>query len=395
MDQLNKKIEELGGAFEQFKKANDERLAQVEKKGSADPILLEKAEKANADISRLENEIKAMQTAMNRSGSAAGESQEKKADKERKDAFRKFLAKGADRMSEAELKAMSVGTDSDGGYVVHPEFQDGVEGKLIEVSPMRELANVQQISGMKLVISLDMKGANAGWVSETAARTATNTPQLNTVEIAAEEIYANPQATQAFLEDSAINAEAWLQGAVAEKFGEVEGTAFITGDGTGKPKGILGYAAGTAYNQVQQVITGSAAAIASGDAVIDLIHSLKAAYRKNGKFLLNDKTLKTLRKLKTTDGQYLWQPGLQAGQVSTLLGYEYREAPDMPVEAANALVMAFGDFKKAYTIVDRVGISVLRDPFTNKPFVGFYTRKRVGGGVVVSEAIKLLKCSAT
>ena len=213
------------------------------------------------------------------------------------------------------------------------------------------------------------------------------------------EIYSNPQATQTSLDDIFFNAEEWLNSEVAREFSEKEGNAFLLGNGTNKPKGLLAYPLLTtaddvrAFGSLQKIISGAAGAF-TGDKLIDLIHSLKAGYRANGKFMMGNLTVAYVRKLKDSEGNYLWRPGLEAGQPSSLLGYGITENEDMPDIAADANAIAFGDFKRAYTIVDRIGTRVLRDPYTNKPYVGFYTTKRVGGMLVDSQAVKVLTLSA-
>lgn len=395
LNDIKKKQDELLTAFEAFKSANDREIAELKQKGSVDPTIRDGVKRANDEITRLSEEIKSMQTAMARSGqNGGGNDQEKEAKAARAAALRKFLVKGERFMSEAEIKAMSVGTAADGGHVVHSEFQDLVDASLLEISPMRQLATVQKMNAMNLDISVDTNEMSAGWATETGARAATNTPTLAKVSIAAEEMYANPQITQALLEDASINVEQYVAKKIADKFASLEGTAFVTGDGSGKPKGIMGYAAGTAYNQVEQVNSEDANEI-TADGLIALIYKLKEGYRKNGKFLMHSDTVAKIRKLKDSNGQYLWQPGLAGGQPPTLLGKELHTDPNVAVEAADALAVAFGDFKTGYLILDRVELSILRDPYSNKPYVGFYARKRVGGGVVVSEAIKILKCAVT
>lgn len=209
----------------------------------------------------------------------------------------------------------------------------------------------------------------------------------------------NPQATQTSLDDIFFDAEGWLNGEVSRDFAEKEGSAFTKGDGINKPKGMLAYGLDLkgdderAFGVLQKLISGTAGAI-TGDSLINLIHALKAGYRANGTWMMGNLTVAYVRKLKDSEGNYLWRPGLEAGAPSVLLGYGITENEDMPDVAADANAIAFGDFKRAYTIVDRIGTRVLRDPYTNKPFVGFYTTKRVGGMLVDSQAVKILTLSA-
>lgn len=265
--------------------------------------------------------------------------------------------------------------------------------KLFESSPMRELATVETTTSSSWEYLPDTDEPGSGWVGETQARPETTSPEIKKGEIVVHELYAEPRATQKILDDAGVNVEAWLGRKVGGKFGRDEATAFVSGNGVGLPRGILTYPAGTAWAQIEQVNSGSASTL-TGDGLIDLETALKAPYRARAVWLMNRTTQAVVRKFKDGQNQYLWQPGLAQGVPPTLLGYPVRLADDMPVVAADALAVAFGDFREAYTIVDRLGIRILRDAFTAKPFVKFYTTKRVGGDVVNFEAIKIQKVAA-
>ncbi|MCG8094899.1 MAG: phage major capsid protein [Candidatus Thiodiazotropha endolucinida] len=245
-------------------------------------------------------------------------------------------------------------------------------------------------------------GLTSGWVSETAARPETNTPQLAEVIPPIGEIYCNPSITQHALDDVFFDAESWLSEEIADEIGVQEGAAFVSGDGINKPKGFLTYTtaatsdASRAFGTIEHVPTGVAGGWPAADAdtadlLIDVVHSLRTPYRQGAVWVMNSTTLSTIRKLKDANGQFIWQNTLVEGQPGMLLGYPVIEAEDMPDIAADSLSVAFGNFDRAYTIVDRMGTRVLRDPYTNKPYVHFYTTKRVGGAVVNSEAIKLIQ----
>jgi HK97 family phage major capsid protein len=384
--EIEKKVDAVATAFEEFKKLNDKRLAEIDAKGQASGLTIEAVEKANKHIDELQAEVKKLQTAMSRPG-AAGESGMSQEQAERKDAFNKYLRKGI------ESKALSVGSDPDGGFLVLPEMATEVVKKVFESSPMRQLASVQQISSDSFEMIEDLDEAASGWVNETASRAVTNTPQIKKIVIAVHELYAKPQASQKILDDAMFNVEAWLAGKIAEKFARDEATAFIGGNGVGKPRGILTYAAGTAFEQIEQINSGAAATL-TGDGLIDLVAALKAPYKQGAAFMMKRSVVGTIRKLKgSTNDAYLWQPGLQASTPDLLLGFPIYEADDMAALGAGNLPVAFGNFKMGYQIVDRVGIRTLRDPFSSKPYVEFYTTKRVGGDVKNFEAIKLQKCS--
>lgn len=385
--ELEQKMNEIGSAFAEFKKVNDERLKTLEAKGHVPADKIEKLEKLNDRIDLLENEVKRAQTAMNRSARNAdgkGEIDEKQA--QYKSAYNAFIRKG----QETEIKAMSADSDVDGGYLVPEQMSTEIVTKVFESSPIRQLASVQTISTDSLDILEDLDEVQSGWVGEQSPRPSTGTPKLNAIKIPVHEIYAFPLATQKFLDDAAVNVEAWLAGKVSEKFARDEATAFVAGNGVSKPKGLLAYDAGTGFGQIEQVASGNASAI-TADGLINLVYSLKEAYTNGAMFLMKRQTVKEVRKLKDLNGQYLWAPGLNGNTQATILGYGIAEAFDMPDIAANSLSVVFGNIRIGYQIVDRVGIRTLRDPYTQKPYVGFYTTKRVGGAVKNFEAIKILK----
>lgn len=290
--------------------------------------------------------------------------------------------------------ALQVGSDPDGGYLTPTEVSRRIVDKIYETSPMRQVAAIESISSKELEMPRDTDEGSAGWTGETQTRSETGTPQVGLAKIVAHELYAAPRATQTMLEDAGIDIEGWLARKTGEKMGRVETTAFYTGDGVNKPKGILTYASGTSDGQIEQVASGAATEF-TFDGLKDLVFSLKDGYAANASFMLNRLGLRNISKLKDGEGRYLWEMSTQVGQPSTLLGYQVRRAADIPAPGAGALAAAFGDFKTGYTIVDRLGISVLRDPLTAKPYVIFYTRRRVGGDVVNFEAIKLQVIAAS
>lgn len=303
---------------------------------------------------------------------------------------------------ETEVKAVQGTVPADGGYAVPREIDAAIARLLTNVSPIRQIAQVVQVgtSGYRKLVTLG--GTASGWASETAARPETGTPTFAEIAPPSGDLYANPAASQAMLDDAAFDLEAWLASEIATEFGRAEGAAFVNGNGTNRPKGFLTAPtsaqddAARAFGTLQFVATGHATAL--GDTIeltlIDLVHSLKAGHRQGASWVMNSATLAEVRKLKTDDGAFLWQAGLAAGQPDRLLGYPVVEAEDMPDIAGNAFPIAFGNFKAGYLIAERSATSILRDPFTNKPFVHFYATKRIGGQVLDSEAIKLLKIAA-
>lgn len=377
-------IGQLQAAFEEFKTANDEKL-----KAKADVVLDEKVQRLDAAIDGFQATI----DELNAKIAAGAANKTALRDAEYTSAFQAHFRKGA---VEASLNK---GADDEGGYLAPIEWDRTITDKLIEVSPMRQIATVQTVSSAGFKKLYNLHGTGSGWVGETAARPETATPEFGVQTFVPGELYANPAATQQLLDDSEVNLEAWLANEVETEFAYQEGLAFVSGNGTNKPKGFLTYvtgAANAADNPLGaiQVTTAADDVAVTTDELIDLVYSLPGVLAQNSRFVANRNSLSKVRKLKNSDGDYVWQPSLQAGQPAQLLGYPVTEMAAMPNMAAGAVPIAFGDFRRGYLIVDRTGVRVLRDPYTNKPYVMFYTTKRVGGGVQNPEAIKALKMGA-
>lgn len=302
-----------------------------------------------------------------------------------------------------QSKALNATLPAEGGFAVPQLIDQLIEKRLRDISPIRSIAQVVQVgsSGYRKLVS--SAGLTSGWVAETVARPETLTTTFSEVVPPSGELYANPAATQAMLDDAVFDVENWLADEIAREFAQKEGAAFINGTGVARPKGFLTYASATtadaarAFGTLQYLPTGTAAAFPAtspADKLVDLIHSLRPAYRQGAVFVMNSKTLSQVRKFKDSTGQFLWQPSVQAGVPASLLGYSVIEAEDMPDVAADSVSIAFGNFNAGYVIADRTGVRLLRDPYSNKPYVHFYATKRTGGAVTNSEAIKLLKFSA-
>lgn len=401
--EIQKKLDELGSAFEEFKKTNDTRLAEIKATGAVKADTETKLAKIETTIVTLEETIKGLNAALARTGGNGGDptkDEAKEKDAKYREAQLKWMRKGeaipeelmAHAVSRVTGKSMSADSEVDGGFLVTPETSSEIVTKVFESSPMRQLASAQSISTSSLKILEDLDEAASGWVGERGARPATGTPQIKMNEIFVFELYANPQATQSFLDDASINIESWLAGKVSDKFARDEATAFISGNGVNKPKGILSYGSGNGYGLIERVVTAANNAVV-GEDLIDVQTALKEPYQAGAQWMINRSMIGVLRKLKdTVTGQYIWQPGLQISAPSVLLGRPVNMASDLPSAiTATTDTILYGDFKAGYQIVDRVGIRVLRDPYTNKPYVGFYTTKRVGGAVKNFEAIKVLK----
>jgi HK97 family phage major capsid protein len=297
-----------------------------------------------------------------------------------------------------EEKALSAGVNPEGGYTVPQALANSITPVARDRSNIRAIASVQTISTGSLDVILDPDDLNASWVGEASARSETNNPNLKRITIPAHEIYAMPKATQTLLDDSAVNIEEWLSQRVRDRFDRIENAAFVSGDGVAKPMGFLSYTkvndTSWSWERIGYLPTGTTG-LDSADDLIDLVYTLKAEYRTNASWVMNSATAAVVRKLKDGDGRYVWLETLTQGQPPLLLGYPVVIAEDMLDVADGAFPIAFGDFRRGYTIVDRIGIRVLRDPYSAKPFVLFYTTKRVGGAVTDFDAIKLLKTAAS
>jgi HK97 family phage major capsid protein len=390
---------EMMRAFDAFRDANDERLAQIERKRS-DVLLDEKVARINAAIDAHQRRLDELSLKGARPALGAGAVQTQ-SQREHKAAFESYVRSGESAgLRQLETKAMSVGSNPDGGYLVPPEVETEIGRRLTNISPIRSIAGVREISASVYKKPFMTTGPATGWVGETAARPQTGSAVLDELSFPAMELYAMPAATATLLEDTAVNLDAWIAGEVEQVFAQQEGAAFVNGDGVNKPKGFLQYTkvveASWAWGQIGFVETGAAGGFpeeSPGDPLIDLVYALKAGYRQNGAFVMNRKTQSAIRKLKDDDGQYFWQPPAAAGMNATLMSFPVVEAEDMPDIAADSFSVAFGDFRRGYLIVDRQGVRVLRDPYSAKPYVLFYTTKRVGGGVQDFDAIKLLRFS--
>jgi len=394
-----KTIEALAVAFEAFKTKHTEELKQISERGSADVITAEELQRINTALTELQTAVddqaKIQAAAKLGDGAVIGDI---KADPEYSAAFKAHMRKG-DRAPADIQAAMSKGTDTDGGYLAPIEWDRTIGEKLKRISPMRSNSRVITISVAGFKKYFSDRAVGSGWVGETAARPATSTPQIGVLDFTPGEIYANPAISQQLLDDAALDIEQWLTSEVDVEFARQEGIAFLSGDGANKPYGILTYVTGAAnaarhpYGAITVSNTGSAAAL-TGDGFVDLMYSLPSEFAANAKLYINRQSLGAARKLKDGQGNFLWQPTYAMGEPQTLNGAPIVEMPDMPVIAAGNIAALYGDMEATYLVVDRIGIRVLRDPYTNKPFVHFYVVKRVGGGVHNPEPMKALKVSA-
>ena len=394
-------LEQLNKAFAEFKAEHDAELKALRK----DVVQSEKVDRINADISKLQAAMDETNARLAAARLGAG-SDDKPLAAEKKayaSAFDRFFRKGVDAgLDDLAVKAsLKTDSDPDGGWTVPDQMESTIDRVLGTVSAMRSISRVVSISSRTYKKLVNQAGTGTGWVGERESRTETNTPTLAQLDFPAMELYAAPAATQTLLDDSSVDIASWLADEVSIAFAEAEGAAFVTGDGVNKPRGLLSYDtvanASYAWGKLGYAVSGVAAALSDSsnngiDGLLATLYGLRQGYRTNARWLMNRSTQEAIRKLKTaTEKIYLWQPPVQLGQPASLLGYPITDDDNMQDIGAGKYPVAFGDFQRGYLIVDRIGIRVLRDPFTNKPFVIFYTTKRTGGAVVNFEAIKLLK----
>lgn len=406
MSEVRSLVEGISRTFAEFRSQNDNRLTQIEQRGSADVITSETVDRVNAEITRLTNELTAVQTRLNRPGAAGGSANgETPAQAEYRQNWNGWARRGRhsdEAMLEMERRANTTLVQQDGGILVPLNVDTNILNTLTEESVVRTLFNALPIGTGTYSRLANLHGAGAGWVGETDARPATNGPQFGAQTGVFGEIYANPQVSQTLLDDNVVDLEALMAAEIATAIANVEGPAYLFGDGVKKPKGLFMQPTTTDPDKTrsagtfQVIYTGNATGLqanaAATDNLLDVVYSVKAAFRQNAQWAMARTTLAAVRKLKDGQGNYLWQPSSQQGEPATLLSYPVADIEDMQaLGTAGNIPIAFGNFQRAYQILDRMGIRTLRDPYTNKPYVGFYTTKRVGGVVLDSQAVKFVK----
>ena len=441
--ELQQAVDDLGSGFEEFKKTHAEELKQRALTGDVDALVKEKMDKLQETIETRQAEIdterkkttethdakiEELQTALTRASSTTPDPKVElelrsqacdliradyfdqgqpldlsPEDVDEKDLecyqvyhrnFSTYIRRGSDAFLKKmgapalETRLLSVDRDPGGGYWVKPEMSARIASIVFETSPVREFAAIETIATDSLELIADNNQAGFGWVAEQETRAETTTPDIGKRVIHAHEQYAEPRVTQKLLDDAGFDVEGWLSRKVAERFARAEATAFVAGTGVGQPRGIVTYPSGTSDVQIEQVGSGTSGAV-TADGIFDLVYSLKSPYLRNARFMAARLTIRDIRKLKDGNGNYLWERNLQVGQPFNLLGYPVHQADDVAAVAGGSLSIIFGDFRTAYTVVERFGTRVLRDPFTTKPFIKLYTTRRVGGDVVNFEALKL------
>lgn len=415
--ELKTAIENLGKTQATFHGKVDKELEEIKKSrpngsgGEADAVTKDEVKKLNDALDEAKKRLDEFELKANRPALVGPDGQPLREpteeQKKHSAAFGMYFRRGVanEDLEDLNKKALQAGADPEGGYLVPTEIETAIDTRLRESSPVRGIATVRQTSFSSFKKPINLGGAESGWVGETSPRPETDTPTLAEMGFDVHELYANPAATQTILDDAAVNVEQWLSNEVEDSFTRQENAAFVNGDGVSKPRGFLGgyplVANGQwAWGRIGYFNTGVAGDFQTAnpgdeqDVLIDTIFSLDERYRQNARWIFNKFTQARLRKVRDADGNPVWSAGMAAGTPAALMGYPITELGGMPNIAANAPAMAFGDFRRGYLIVDRIGIRVLRDPYTNKPYVHFYTTKRVGGGVQDFEAIKLIRFAA-
>lgn len=448
------KLGELDKALHDFKEADDRRYKDLKENGVESPILRAEVDKANQAVTKVSEELAQarkedqkrlddMEAALNRQDLTSKDNTKvaegvarfysviegrnvdpSEVDVDEYRAYRKayedYLRNDRDGVSPENMQALQdiknrfkatgrEGSDPDGGYFVPDEMDSEITRRIFRTSPMRQVATVRPIGteAYTFLIS-DTQASSGGWVEEQGTSSETNTPTYRKARVPAHKQFAEPRLTTEILEDAMISIESELSEKIAEILGQTENTAFVSGNGVGKPRGFLDYSTSAsneddsprrAWGTLQHVATGTSAGFGKysgttadeSGSLIDLQTELHSNYRAGASWMMNRGTLATVRKLRDADGNYLWERNFQAGMPFTLLGSPVIEAEDMPDIAADSLSIAYGDFRQGYIIVQRRGINVLRDPYTTKGVVKYYTTVRVGGDVKNVDAIKLLK----
>jgi len=395
LSEINEKIDQIGNAWEHFKQVNDERLRQIEKKGCADGMIMEELNKINNSIDEQKSKLEKLEVSMSRPSFENKGANFMLENLEHKKALNNYLKKGIDTpLANFETKFSNMlGSDSSayGGYVITPNMQRIITGELDNNCFMRKICSVQTIASSSLEV-IDDTSFTTAWIGETGTVADTDASTLSKITIKAHELVAQPKVTQKLLDDASINIEDWLAYQLAEQFAAKEEEAFLkgTGDTDNQPTGITSYTSGIDLIESNATTDGG---ISTQD-IINLYYSLGEQYVGRASFVMPRAAVSAIRMLKDeTSGAYLWQPALLGGKEDTLMGCPVYQSAYMPALGANSLSVIFGDFK-FYQIVDRLGITILRDPYTAKPYVRFYTTKRVGGDVVRKEAFKMLQCGA-
>lgn len=387
---------DIAKQFDEMKK-HVESTAKKEAEGIyVNGEVKQKIEKMNDSITTLQDQLLKAEKLLAQSKARREASGALDTEPELKDAWISFIRKGAENMAAEQKhlmathsKALNSASDPSGGYLVIPFFDTEVTRRLYETSPMRQIATVKTISTDQYEKPTQLDLAAAYWQDRDNDYTETNTQSFGRLTIRVYKLVSDPKVSQDLLDDAYVDVETELLDSIATSMDLLENTAFVSGNGVGQPRGFLTYPAGTAWGSIEQIATGDADEITT-DSLTNLVYALKAGYRTNARFVMGNSSLAAIRKIVDGEGRALWTPQF-GSEPSTIMGYPVTVFADMPSATAGAIPVGFGDFRRGYIVVDRAGTRVLRDPYTNSPYVRFQVTRRVGGGVNNFEAIKLLK----
>lgn len=397
--EVTQAFDEFARTFDVFRETNDDRLRQIESRMSSDVVTEEKLSRIDRGLDEAKARLDQLALKARRPHLETADEHKASRLTPHQTAFRAYMRTGeALALKEIEEKALSVGSGPDGGFLVPVGAEREILQRMTALSPIRAISTVREISGGQLKKAYVASGPVSGWTAETATATQTASPILADLTFPAMELYAMPSATQTLLDDAAVDIEQWIADEIQASFAEKESQAFVAGDGINKPKGFITYPtvanANWTWGNIGNVVSGLDGGFAVAnpqDALVNLVYAVKSSYRQNGTFVMNRQTQATVRRMKDGQGQYIWQPPSAIGAQATLMSFPVVESEDMPNIATDSLSIAFGDFRRGYLVVDRMGVRILRDPYSAKPYVLFYTTKRVGGGVQDFDAIKLMK----
>lgn len=411
-DKIVDLINGVQAAFTAYRAANDARLAQIESGRGEDAATRASLEKAETDVGRLQASIDDMNQRLAALSAGAGSANDNRhrvdgspEETAYANTFSPWFRRGRGEidaaMRDLPRAAVEGMTDAAGGALAPIEWDRTIQRELTDVSPIRQLATVVSISTRGFERLYQVGAVASGWVAEDGARAETATPNFQPLAFNAMEMFAQPAATQRMLDDAEVDLSGWFAGEIAREFADLENTAFIAGNAATQPRGLLTFATGGANATTHPLgaipVVSTGADVAAGlnyAGLVDLVYGLPSVYARGATLVANRNSMGGIRKIVDTTGQPIWQPSMAAGQPSTVLGYPSREVVDMPNFAANSLPVAFGDFRRGYLIVDRIGVRILRDPYTSKPYVLFYATKRVGGGVNDPLAFRIAQAPA-
>jgi len=411
--EIKNTIDQIGRVWDEYKQVNDQRVESIRRGDYAKMGELgAKLERIEADLQQLDglksslDRLEELESRVRTPGRPNGDGKVRPFNPEYTKHFEHWIRSGGKNpqdeamMAEIERKDVTIGSNPGGGYAVPKEIAQQIERFELRFSPVRRLVRVERIGSSDFHFLLNLRGTTSGWASETSTRGASNTPQLRDIVPTHGELYALPSASQWAMDDVFFDVAGWLAENIGDEFALQLGDACIRGNGSSKPTGLINTTpvttddfaspvrAAAAFQYVPSVASPFAV---TADSLIDCLYKLNSAYRTNGTWVMNSTTTGAVRKLKDTTNQYLWAPGLAAGEPNRLLGYPQETWEQMDDVGSAKFPVAFGDWRRAYLLVDRTDLRILRDEVTTIGMVRFYARRRVGGMVLNNDAAKFIR----